>query len=293
MDGLLVIDKPPGMTSHDVVDEVRRRLGVRRVGHAGTLDPQATGILVVGVGRATRLLSYAQAGVKRYRADAVFGVTTTTQDAWGEVVEVRPAPMLQADLEEVLPRFVGALEQTPPMVSAVKVGGERLYRRARRGESVERPVRRIHVHALGMLEWRPGEHPGATLDVTCSPGTYVRTLVSDIGDRLGCGAHLAALRRTESGTYTESDAVPLDGVNTAALRPLEHAVAGLPRLEADPQTAERVANGRPLSRPEPGRDGDAVAVVRAGHLLAVYVRRGDALVADRVLPRPPAPSGNT
>jgi tRNA pseudouridine55 synthase len=292
MDGLLVIDKPPGITSHDVVDEVRRRLGVRRVGHAGTLDPQATGILVVGVGRATRLLSYAQAGTKRYRADAVFGITTTTQDAWGEVVATRPAQLSRADLEEVLPRFLGALEQTPPMVSAVRVRGERLYRRARRGESVDRPARPIHVRALDLLEWRPGEHPGATLDVTCSPGTYVRTLVSDIGDRLGCGAHLAALRRTESGAYTEADAVSLDRVDAAALRPLEQAVAGLPRLEADRETAARVADGRPLSHPEPGRDGDAVAVVRGSDLLAVYVRRGDALVAERVLARPPAPSGN-
>jgi tRNA pseudouridine55 synthase len=283
MDGVLVVDKPPGMTSHDVVDEVRQRLGVRRVGHAGTLDPQATGILVVGVGRATRLLSYAQPGIKRYLAEAVFGVSTTTQDAWGEVVATRPAYLERHEVEDVLEHFVGASEQTPPMVSAVKVGGERLYRRARRGESIERPARPIHVHALALLRWRSGEHPAATLDVRCSGGTYVRTLVSDIGDRLGCGGHLAALRRTESGAYTEADAVPLESVDATALRPLEHAVAELPRLEADVETASRVANGHPLSQAEPGREGDAVAVVHGGHLLAVYVRRGDVLVAERVI----------
>jgi tRNA pseudouridine55 synthase len=283
MDGVLVIDKPAGMTSHDVVDEVRRRLSVRRVGHAGTLDPQATGILVVGVGRATRLLSYAQAGVKRYLAEAVFGITTTTQDAWGEIVATRPVNLGRTTVARVLEEFVGALEQVPPMVSAVKVGGERLYRKARRGESVSRPARPIVVHELTLTEWRSGEHPAATLDVRCSAGTYVRTLVADLGDRLGCGAHLTGLRRTESGVYTEADAVELADVNEASLRPLRETVAGLALLEADGEAAERAAHGRPLSVAEPGKEGEAVAIVHGEDLIAVYVRRGGALVAERVL----------
>jgi tRNA pseudouridine55 synthase len=283
MDGVLVIDKPAGMTSHDVVDSVRRRLSVRRVGHAGTLDPQATGILVVGVGRATRLLSYAQAGAKRYLAEAVFGVSTTTQDAWGETVATSPVSPSRTTVAGVLEEFLGAQEQVPPMVSAVKVGGERLYRKARRGETVARSARPIVVHALALTGWRSGEHPAATIDVRCSAGTYIRTLVSDIGDRLGCGAHLAGLRRTESGSYSEADAVALADVSGAALRPLSETVADLARLEADPDAATRVAHGRPLSVAEPGREGEAVAIVHGGDLLAVYVRRGDALVAERVL----------
>ena len=152
MDGVLVVDKPAGMTSHDAVDEVRHRLGTRRVGHAGTLDPDATGVLVMGVGRATRLLAYAQAAAKRYRAEVAFGVETTTQDASGEVVARADAGWLsRAEVEAALPAFRGAIEQVPPMVSAVKVGGERLYRKARRGEEVARAPRRVTVHALELV----------------------------------------------------------------------------------------------------------------------------------------------
>ena len=292
MDGVLVVDKPAGVTSHDVVDEVRRRLGTRRVGHAGTLDPGATGVLVLGVGRATRLLSYAQQPPKRYRATAVFGVSTTTQDAWGEVLATAPARITRADVVAALDGFVGEIEQVPPMVSAVKVGGERLYRKARRGESVERAARRVTVFALELVGWRPGDRPEAVLDVVCSAGTYVRTLVSDLGDALGCGAHLAALRRSEAGGFTEADAVALDDVAPEALRPLADAVPQLPALEVDEAAARHACHGRPLAHPAPVAEGEAVAVVCGGELIAVYVRRGPELVADRVVgPGAPAPDG--
>jgi tRNA pseudouridine55 synthase len=284
MDGILVIDKPAGMTSHDVVDAVRRRLGTRRVGHAGTLDPDATGVLVIGVGRATRLLPYAQQTPKRYRGVVTFGVTTTTQDASGEVLERRPAPLARDDVEAALASFRGEIEQVPPMVSAVRVAGERLYRRARRGEVVDRPGRRVVIHGLELVGWLGGEFPRATLEIACSAGTYVRTLASDLGARLGCGAHLAALRRLESGGFGEADAIALDEVSPRRLRPPADAVRALPVVEVDEDAARRVRNGRPLPTTREG-SGDRVAIVHGPELLAVYARREGSLVAERVVGR--------
>lgn len=223
MDGILVIDKPAGMTSHDVVDEVRKRLGTRKVGHGGTLDPDATGVLVIGVGRATKILSYAQGGPKRYTAVARFGITTSTQDASGKVIETREAIIDADDVVRVLKAFEGEIEQIPPMVSAVKIGGERLYKKARRGETVDRPARTVTVYEIELVDFSP-DGPRATLDVRCSAGTYMRTLVHDLGVALGCGAHLESLRRTAAGGFTEADAVALDSVDEHALRPVPDAM---------------------------------------------------------------------
>ena len=283
-DGIVVVDKPAGMTSHDVVDEVRRRLQTRRVGHAGTLDPDATGVLVLGVGRATRLLSYAQRSAKRYRATAVFGTRTTTQDASGAVVERRRAEGLSArDITDALEAFVGDIEQVPPMVSAVKVGGERLYAKARRGEVVERAARSVTVFGVDVVDFRPGDEPRAMLDVHCSAGTYVRTLVHDIGERVGCGAHLGVLRRVAAAGFTEADAIALDEVDAAAVRPPLDAVRSLARVEVEGADARRVRHGRPLAAVDGVRDGEPVAVVHTGELVAVYVRRGAELRAEVVV----------
>jgi tRNA pseudouridine55 synthase len=282
MEGVLVVDKPAGMTSHDVVDTVRRRLGTRKVGHAGTLDPDATGLLVVGVGRATRLLSYSQAVPKRYLARVALGATTTTQDAAGDVIERRPANVARADVERALSGFVGEIEQVPPMVSAVKVAGERLYARARRGEDVERPPRRVTVHRIDVVGWQDGDQPRVELDVVCSTGTFVRTIAHDLGQSLGCGAHLAALRRIEAGGFTERDAVGLDEVSPERLRPLVDAVGDLPRMEVDEPSARLVRYGRSLHGVGAG-DAPLVAIIRGGHLLGVYARRGDSLVPERVI----------
>ena len=282
-DGVLVIDKPAGMTSHDVVDEVRRKLHERRVGHAGTLDPDATGILILGIGKATRFLSYAQASYKRYLAVARFGSTTTTQDAAGEVLEEKPADVTDKDVEAALPAFTGSLQQIPPMVSAVKVGGERLYKKARRGENVERDPRSIEVESLVLLDYTSGEQPEATLDIVCSGGTYVRTLIHDLGQSLGCGAHMAWLRRTEAGGFTEADAVPLASVTTETVLAMGEVVRQLDRLEISEDDAVRVGHGRPLDQPDDPVQGP-VAVMRDGRLLAVYRPEGDMLVADRVVP---------
>jgi tRNA pseudouridine55 synthase len=286
-DGILVVDKPGGMTSHDVVDVVRKRLGTKKVGHGGTLDPDATGVLIVGVGRATRLLSYAQSAPKRYTARARFGISTTTQDASGEIVSLTEDVVLdRLSVERALASFVGEIEQTPPMVSAVKVGGERLYRKARRGESVDRAPRRVTVYDARVTGFEVEEKwPEATIDIRCSSGTYIRTIVHDWGAVLGCGAHLRALRRTESGGHTLSNAVALDEIDAGALRPVAETVKGLAGIEVDGRGARLVHNGRPLNDLDLTglEEGRPVALMREGQLLAVYRRVGDRLVADRVL----------
>jgi len=283
-DGVLIIDKPPAMTSHDVVDAVRKRFRTKRVGHAGTLDPDATGVLMLGLGKATRFLSYAQASPKRYRTTAVFGVTTTTQDASGEIVEKLPVDINEHGVRAAMSSLTGEIEQIPPMVSAVKVGGERLYRKALRGESVERSARPVTIHQFELLSLT-ADPPEAVLDVRCSGGTYVRTLVHDLGAKLGCGAHLRELRRIENGGFTDSEAVPLDAVDDSDLLPILDAVRELRRVEIDEDAARLVSHGRrlPLESGELSQ-GDAVAVVHGGELVAVYVRKEDELVPDRVVP---------
>lgn len=280
--GVVVVDKPAGMTSHDVVDEARRTFGTRKVGHAGTLDPDATGVLVLGLGHATRLLDYARLDAKRYLAEATFGITTTSQDASGEVVARAPVDFTEEELREQCKLLVGPMEQVPPMVSAVRVGGERLYYKARRGEEVERAPRPVEIHELELLSF---DKPRARLDVSCSAGTYVRTLVHELGTRLGCGAHLSALRRTEAAGFSVADAVPLDELKPAhLLSPLE-ALRGMARLEVGGEDAARVRNGRPLEpRHALGAEQELAAVLCRGVLLAVYRRSGSRWVADRVLP---------
>jgi tRNA pseudouridine55 synthase len=287
MDGALVVDKPAGMTSHDVVDEVRRRLGTQRVGHGGTLDPDATGVLVIGVGKATRLLQYAQGAPKRYRAVARFGVTTTTQDASGATVQERSVDIDVHEVTDALQKFVGEIDQVPPMVSAVKVGGERLYRKARRGEEVERPARRVTIYGIELVAFESTDRgPQAEIVVGCSAGTYIRTLVHDVGEELGCGAHLISLRRIGAGGWSESDAVRLDEVTPEVVRPLVDIVRGLPVVHVDETEAALVADGRPLDAPDEAvEDGDVAAVVHDARLLAVYRRRGNDLIADRVVPQ--------
>lgn len=282
--GVVVVDKPSGMTSHDVVDRVRKIFSTRKVGHAGTLDPDATGILVLGLGSATRLLSFAQEGPKRYIAKAGFGKTTTTQDASGEVLEERPVDLDADEIRAAAAAFAGAIDQVPPMVSAVKVGGERLYKKARRGETIEREPRAVTIHSLEMTRFDESRAQ-ADFDVVCSAGTYVRTLIHDIGQSLGCGAHLVALRRTEASGFTERDATPLSEVTPAELRPPIEIVRALPQMKIDDAAARLVADGRPLADDGSYEEGQKVAVVHDGELLAVYERKGSSFVADKVLPR--------
>jgi tRNA pseudouridine55 synthase len=270
VDGVLVCDKPGGMTSHDVVARVRRLAGQRRVGHGGTLDPPATGVLVLALGRATRLLPFLPTEPKRYLAEVAFGAETDTLDAAGVVTATADAAMVdEARLRAALAGFVGPQLQVPPMVSAIKVGGERLYAKARRGEQVDRAPRPIVVHGLELLGFDAGERPLATLAVVCSGGTYVRSLAADLGRSLGTLAHLAGLRRTAVGRFTEQDAHPLaelEDVAAAVLDPAA-AMASAPTRALDAGEAAALTNGRAL---EPtGRPGPVAAVGPDGRLVAV------------------------
>lgn len=265
-EGVLVVDKPAGPTSHDVVARVRKLFSTRRVGHAGTLDPPATGVLLVGLGRATRLLRFLQSLEKVYAATVVFGASTTTQDATGEVVERRPCTFGEDALRLEAARFVGDVEQVPPMVSAVKVGGEPLYRAARRGETVERAPRLVHVHDLTVEAFDPGTYT-AEIAVRCSSGTYVRTLASDLGDRLGCGAHLSSLRRLAIGSFAVPGSLSagapgargptvattleaLESMDPAqrqeAVLPMAAALRDFPSVSVEGSVLEGVRNGRPI-----------------------------------------------
>lgn len=282
------MDKASGMTSHDVVAGVRRATGVRKVGHAGTLDPMATGVLVVAIGRVTRLIRFIQEMPKQYLATAIFGVATDSLDADGAVLERHPMSIVQSDVERVLPRFVGAVDQIPPMVSALKVGGERLYDLARRGEVVDRPARTVVIHDLELTDFAPGPYPEVGFRVVCGKGTYVRSLVDDIARSLGGRAHLSELRRTRVGSLDLDRAVlstRLEDFESHLLTPAE-ALADLPRVVVDDKSAEAVSHGvkfsiGPLGEIEPDR---ATAVMdEAGNLLAVYRREGRHARAEVVL----------
>ena len=209
MNGILLIDKEPGWTSSDVVVKLKGILHERRIGHAGTLDPMATGLLVVFVGRATRAVQFAECDSKRYRAALRLGITTDTQDTTGSILEHRQVPIAREDLEKVLERFRGNIEQVPPMYSAIQIGGRRLYEIARKGGTVERAARPVTIHELS-IAGREGED--WLLDVCCSKGTYIRTLCHDIGQALGCGGCMSALRRTEAGCFRVSDAITVHDV---------------------------------------------------------------------------------
>jgi tRNA pseudouridine55 synthase len=263
IDGLALVDKPAGMTSHDVVARLRKHFGQRRVGHAGTLDPDATGLLLVGLGRATRLLRFLTALGKRYTGEVVLGVETSTLDAAGEVTathEMRGVTL--DDVRAVLPRFTGEIMQVPPMVSAVKVDGQRLHKLARAGIEVERAARPVTVHRLDAES--TADAGVFRVDVTCSAGTYIRTLAADIGAALGGGAHLRNLRRTEAGSFAVAEAGPLDAPVVVA--PAD-AVRDLPRVVVDAETAALVAFGRPLAL---GGAGPCAVLDAGGALLAVY-----------------------
>ena len=272
-----MVDKSAGVTSHDVVWRVRRAMGGGKVGHAGTLDPFATGVLVVCLGAATRLAEWAAAADKRYRAEVTLGVETDTYDRAGNVVETRPVEVPREDAEAALARFVGELEQRPPAFSAIQVGGRRLYDMARRGQAVEVAPRRVTIHRLDLIAWEP---PRLTLDLTCSKGTYVRSLAHDLGAALGTGAHLSALRRLASGRFAIEDAVELDaareaigaGRGAALLQPLERGVVELARLDVDVDELTRLRNGLPIERDV---DGEVARVHGPDGALAGIAERRD------------------
>jgi tRNA pseudouridine55 synthase len=275
-DGLVVVDKPAGLTSHDVVARIRRLAGTRRVGHAGTLDPMATGVLVVGVGRATRLLGYLARTEKAYDATIRLGTSTLTDDAEGEITGRADASGVDDDaVMAEMAALTGEIDQVPSAVSAVKVDGVRSYRRVRSGQEVELPARSVLVSTFEAVDIRrAGEFVDVDVHVVCSSGTYIRALARDLGAALGVGGHLTALRRTRVGPYRLSDAHPLDALGERfEVMPLEQAAAAaFPRLDVDDETARLVAHGAPL--PRTGLRGPVAVFGPDGTLLSLVEDRG-------------------
>ncbi|MFZ5495501.1 MAG: tRNA pseudouridine(55) synthase TruB [Verrucomicrobiota bacterium] len=233
MEGVLLVDKPSGLTSHDVVHRLRRKLGMRKIGHAGTLDPMATGLLVMLIGKATRISQYLMSADKAYEGEATLGVVTDSQDAEGEVLTTRPVPLLtEADVLAAMKGFLGDQYQTPPMHSAIKVDGVPLYKMARKGEEVEREPRFIRVMAFDLLAFSP---PKLSFRLLCTKGTYVRTIAHDLGQKLGCGAHLSALRRTASGKFDIAQCLTLDAIEALPVAEIEKRL--IPVYEAAPRVA--------------------------------------------------------
>lgn len=267
--GVLLIDKPKGITSHDVVNRLRHALGTRRVGHAGTLDPLATGLLVVAVGPATRFLQYLPLEPKHYLGEVVFGETTATYDAEGEVTERKVVPENLAELvESVRSEFLGLISQVPPMHSAVKVRGKALYRYAREGQELEREPRNVHLDRLD-VEWLSPER--ARIEVVCSGGTYIRSLAHDLGQRVGCGGHLAGLIRVGVGKFRLEDAMPLDAAAPDRVLPLREALPPMALHALDASETAEVRMGRTVPGPDlpegrkvglVGPDGNVFGVAR-------------------------------
>ncbi len=276
--GFLNLDKPLQWTSHDVVARVRRRLqkltDCKKVGHAGTLDPLASGVLVLCLGQATRLSSYVMHTRKQYQAQISLGQTTTSYDAEGDVTALADADSITlADIEQVLPQFIGSIQQVPPMHSAVKIGGQKLYRLARQGKSIERPARPVDVHSIDILAWNS---PIIELDIVCGSGTYIRSLAHDIGQALGVGAHLSALRRIASGDFHIRDSISLDKVTEdddwlQHIIPPYAALRHQPRLILAASEIQRVRQGQFIPR-RTDFDADQVFAFTHDKRLAAILR---------------------
>jgi tRNA pseudouridine55 synthase len=247
MDGILLVDKPEGPTSHDIVDEIRRCLREKKVGHTGTLDPLATGVLPLVLGSATKLARYLSGGDKTYRAVIALGTTTTTLDAAGEIVAQKPVTCTVEDVRSALCKFVGEIRQVPPMYSAKKQQGKRLYELARKGVEVEREPKSVTIKHLDMLSC---ELPDITIDVACTSGTYVRVLAQDIGEALGCGGYLKSLRRTVAGPFSAEQAIPLADIianpDNVRIIPSMQAFLGMARVDVPTYMAKRIATGYQL-----------------------------------------------
>jgi tRNA pseudouridine55 synthase len=301
LDGILVVDKPIGPTSHDIVGLVRRLAATKRVGHGGTLDPFASGVLPVFLGRATRVVEFHLADRKRYRATVCFGASSSTDDLEGEMTPATgPAPT-RDEVEAALPGLIGTIEQRPPAYSAIKLGGRRAYALARAGATVVLRPREVTIHELRLLDWDGSdpERPIAVLDVACSAGTYVRALARDLGEQLGNAAYLGALRRTGAGPFVEADALDLDAVRAAAasgaegltplLRPIDAGLDRFPEIVLTPAEVDAVSRGqfvRPAAGYEPGAERYRLRTPD-GALAALAIETdGGRLAPDKVLVEP-------
>jgi len=280
--GILLIDKPLGCTSHDVVHRLRKRLGTKRVGHAGTLDPMATGLLVVAVGAATRFLQYLPLEPKEYLGEVTFGQSSTTYDSEGELSPAKPVPAdLQTRLLETGPKFTGLIEQLPPAFSAVKVAGKPLYAYARKGEEVIRKPRTVHV---GTLEISAVSESVVKCRIVCSGGTYVRTIADDLGRSIGCGAYLSALRRTRAGEFCVEQAVSLDLAGPEHLRTLAEALPPMPMVELNDRQTAAIRQGQRIGFVATGVSRLVGLLDTAGSVFGVARVDGDELQPECVIP---------
>lgn len=288
MNGILPLWKPRGMTSHDCVFKLRKLLRTKKVGHTGTLDPEVSGVLPICIGRATKIAEYITASGKTYEGKVTLGFSTTTEDAWGEPVVEKAVDrtITRAEVEEILRSLTGDITQTPPMYSAVKVNGKRLYEYARQGIVVDRPSRTVHIHKLQLLEdWDEldSKNTAFSFEVACGKGTYVRTLAVEIGNRLGYPAHMSALTRTQSASFRKEDCFTLDVVKEfvdnenpqGLLLPLEMGLSHLPKMAINDTLAEKVKNGARLEEPEDWPETREVVMEYRGKGIAIYQRHPD------------------
>jgi len=292
LEGIINVLKPPGMTSSDVVVWMRRVLKVKKIGHTGTLDPGVSGVLPLCVGKGTRLAEYITEQGKAYRAEVTFGITTDSQDAFGNVIQVTTPEIEQSDLERILPSFTGEISQIPPMYSAVRIEGKHLYEYAREGIVVERKSREVTIYKIRLEKWYDGEFPRAILDIECSKGTYIRTISHDLGQALGCGAHMSYLLRVRSGPFQLQESWTLEEIEEAArnssypfLLPLTAGI-DLPRVVLSAVRANAFRHGLPTKRELVNclTEGNEsyVQVIEDGELIGIGVWRAESLYPHKV-----------
>lgn len=279
MDGILPLWKPKGMTSHDCVMRIRRLYKTRKVGHTGTLDPEVEGVLPICIGQATKVVPYLTDTKKTYVGEVKLGTTTETEDSYGEIVEEAVVDRFPSEIEidNCLESFLGEITQVPPMYSAVKVNGRKLYEYARANEEVERPSRQVYIHEIEKLASNPEEHT-FQYRVVCSKGTYIRTLSVDIGKKLGYPAHMSFLERTQTGSFTKENAVTFetieaavsDGGEKALLLPLTTGLDHLPTMQVDEDTKRRILFGQKLPRPEQLPEDSPFVMMFEDEVLAIY-----------------------
>jgi len=292
LEGIINVLKPPGMTSSDVVVWMRRVLKIKKIGHTGTLDPGVAGVLPLCVGKGTRLAEYITEQGKAYRAEVTFGITTDSQDAFGTVIKTTSTELKQSDLERILPRFMGKLSQVPPMFSAVRIEGKHLYEYARQGIAVERKPREVTIYKITLEKWYDGEFPRAILDIECSKGTYIRTISHDLGQALGCGAHMSYLLRVRSGPFQLQESWTLEEIEEEVrdssypfLLPLTAGI-DLPKVLLSAARANAFRHGLPTKRelvnnPTEGNTS-YVQVMENEELIGIGVWREESLFPHKV-----------
>ncbi len=290
LEGVLYVDKPVGLTSHDVVNYVRRLAGIRRVGHSGTLDPMATGLLIICLGKATRLVEYLVGLDKEYLATIHLGRATDTYDGEGQITAEKRVEVTAEQVDKALDQFRGQIEQVPPMFSAVKVDGQPLYRRARLGEEIARPPRPVTIYALKQFSW---QSPMLKIRISCSSGTYIRSIAHDLGQVLGCGAYLSGLRRTAIGEITVEEATTLEQLDPEKwrqhLQPLDSAVHHLPSLELTTTEVQRISHGQRIPLDEvrhPALESPVRAYDQAGNLIGILIIDQEQWKPHKVLYQP-------